>query len=78
MQYQWTMTAVSDPSPTPSTGALSLVELRRHLLRRATALSVRARIHRARGDIVSATRMSNEANRLLRVAREMGRSARGQ
>lgn len=65
------MTVLSDP--TPSTGALSLVELRRYLLRRASELAVRARTCRARGDVNAAARMSAEAARLLRVAQDMGR-----
>jgi hypothetical protein len=64
---------VDDGQGTPTSGALSLVELRRHLLRRASALSVRARVCRSRGDVASAARMSEEAARLMRVARDMGR-----
>jgi hypothetical protein len=61
--------------PTPTTGGLSRVELRRHLLRRASTLAVRAKSCRARGDVAKAARMQQEAHRLLRVARDMGRHA---
>ena len=58
--------------PTPTTSGLSVIELRRHLLRRAGALSVRAQRHRHRGDSINAARMANEAARLARIAKEMG------
>jgi hypothetical protein len=57
-----------------TTGSVSLDELRRYLLRRASRLAVRARACRTRGDVVTATRMSEEAARLLRVARDMRRA----
>lgn len=63
-----------DRGPALSTGSLSLVDLRRHLLRRASTLTARARARRARGDVAGATRLSHEAARLFRVAHDMGRS----
>jgi hypothetical protein len=62
----------TEPTPTSGSALLSLVELRRHLLRRASTLSVRARTLRARGDVAGASRAAEESARLLRVAREMG------
>jgi hypothetical protein len=73
MRYTGLMLNAHDEQPTPTTGGLSLVELRRHLLRRASILAVRAKACRARGDVANAARMSEEAGRLLRVARDMGR-----
>jgi hypothetical protein len=69
---------MADPAeehPTPTTGGLSMTELRRHLLRQASTLAVRARTCRARGDGAGAARLAAEAARLMRVAREMGRQA---
>lgn len=70
------MTTVDDPTPTSSSGALSLVDLRRQLLRRASELAVRAKACRARGEVHAAARMNAEAGRLLHVARDMGRRER--
>ena len=66
------MGAATDPTPT--TAGLSIIELRRHLLRRAGALSVRAQRQRHRGDSVNAARMANEAARLARIAKDMSGS----
>lgn len=60
----------------PSSGAigsasLSLIELRRHLIRRAGMLTQRARTLRARGDAVMARRLQAQAQRLLEMAREV-------
>lgn len=65
------MGADTEPTPMSASGMLSLVELRRHLLRRASTLSVRARTLRARGDVTGAARAAEEADRLMRVARNM-------
>jgi hypothetical protein len=56
---------------TPTTAGLSLVELRRHLIRRASALRVRARGLRARGDRLGAARLEEQSAQLIRVARDM-------
>jgi hypothetical protein len=56
---------------TPTTAGLSLVELRRHLIRRASAMRVRARGLRARGDRLAAARLEDQSARLIRVARDM-------
>lgn len=68
--------ATAEPTPTSGSAMLSLVELRRHLLRRSSVLSVRARTLRARGDVAGAARAAEESARLLRVAREMGQRGR--
>lgn len=78
------MRAPDDPSDAPrapraprrdpplGTAALSLVELRRHLIRRAGTLHVRARALKVRGDIYSAARLEEQASRLREIARDMG------
>jgi hypothetical protein len=48
-----------------------LYELRRHLIRKAGALSVKARAERIRGDRVTAARLLSQAERLRAVARQM-------
>jgi hypothetical protein len=53
--------------------ALSLLELRRHLVRRAGELSGRARVLRARGDARGAAAAAEQAARLRTVARDMER-----
>jgi hypothetical protein len=53
--------------------AFASVDLQRELLRRSSALAVRARVCRARGEVSSAARLSGEAARLRRVARDMRR-----
>lgn len=58
-------------SPTSSAG-LSLLELRRHLLRRAGELSARARGLREKGDTASALRAAQQSHRLRDVAHTMG------
>lgn len=58
-------------SPTPTTAALSLRDLRRHFIQRASAQAVRARQLRARGDVAGASRAAAESRRLLRIARQM-------
>lgn len=70
------MTTAADPTPTSGSALLSLVDLRRHLLRRSSALSVRAKTLRARGDVAGAARAAEDAHRLRRIAQDMGRSAR--
>jgi hypothetical protein len=65
-----------DATPTPTTAALSLRDLRRHLIQRSSALSVRARNLRARGDVKGASRAAAESARLLHIAREMRADAR--
>lgn len=70
------MTTAVDPTPTSGSAALSLLDLRRHLLRRSSALSVRAKALRARGDVTGAARAAEDAKRLRRIAREMGRTER--
>jgi hypothetical protein len=70
------VTTLTDRTPTSPSAALSLVDLRRHLLRQASTLSVRARTLRQRGDSVQAQRLAEESARLLRVAREMGQRDR--
>jgi hypothetical protein len=69
-------TAAADPTPTSGSALLSLVDLRRQLLRRSSVLSVRAKMLRARGDIRGAHRAADDAARLKRIAREMGRATR--
>jgi hypothetical protein len=59
-----------------NSAALSLFELRRQLLRRAGALSARARGLRRKGDSMSAARIAVESDRLLLVAKTMGENAR--
>ncbi len=67
------MTARSDNPATPTnSAALSLLELRRHLLRRAGALTARARGLRQKGDAATAARLAQESERLLNVAHTMG------
>jgi hypothetical protein len=69
------MTSTKDPTPTSPSAALSLVDLRRHMLRRASILGSRARVLRARGDTAQANRLANESARIMRIAREMGEDA---
>jgi hypothetical protein len=76
------MTLVPDDSTGATlqgSAALSLLELRRHLIRRAGELSGRARVLRARGDAKGAAAAAEQAARLRMVARDMerrrGRSA---
>lgn len=63
---------LSPSDPTPTSATLSLLELRRHLLRRASVLGVRARALRARGDHAAAARLGQEAARILQIAKKMG------
>lgn len=65
------MTTATDATPTSGSSALSLFELRRHLIKRASTLAVRARTLRGRGDIVGAGKAAQEAARLRAVARQM-------
>lgn len=65
-----------DPFPDPpeaptNTAALSLFELRRHLLRQAGVLSARARGLRGRGAGSLAKRADRESEHLVEVARSM-------
>ena len=66
------------PERPTNTAALSLLELRRHLLKRAGALSARARGLREKGHSATAARMAEESQRLRAVAHEMGNSATAQ
>ena len=61
--------------PTSSAG-LSLLELRRHLLRRAGELQARANGLRVKGASRIAAQVSSESDRLRDVARRMKESAR--
>lgn len=67
----------TDPTPTSPSALLSLLDLRRHLLRQSSTLAVRARGLRARGDVAGAQRLVMESQRLHRIAREMGQHGRG-
>jgi hypothetical protein len=59
------------PPTRPGSATLSLLDLRRHLLRRAGELIARARALRARGDSAGALRIEEQSQRLLQVARSM-------
>ena len=59
------------PEQPANSAALSLLELRRHLLRRAGVLTARARDLRDKGAEVTAARVADESERLLSVARSM-------
>lgn len=59
------------PDTPTNSAALSLLELRRHMLRRAGELSARARGLRKKGASSSAARLAVESDRLLLVARTM-------
>lgn len=63
------------PDAPANSAALSLLELRRHLLRRAGELSARARGLRKKGASSSAARLAVESDRLLLVAKTMGDAA---
>ena len=65
-------TAPDQPS---SSAALSLLELRRHLLRRAGKLEARARGLREKGAATIAAQISSESDRLRDLARRMKDSA---
>ena len=58
-----------------NTAALSLLELRRHLLKQAGMLAARARELREKGSNARAARMAEESARLRSVAHEMGNSS---
>lgn len=60
---------------TTNSAALSLLELRRSMLRRAGELSARARGLRKKGASSSAARLAVESDRLLLVARTMEENA---
>jgi hypothetical protein len=67
--------------PTPpdnpsSSAALSLLELRRHLLRRAGTLEARAQGLRDKGAERIAAQVSSESDRLRDVARRMKESSK--
>lgn len=70
------MSQTTSSNPVTGSAALSLVELRRHLIRRASALTVRARAHRMRGERVAAAKLEEQAARLRQVARDMRTQAR--
>jgi hypothetical protein len=63
---------MKDSTPTSPSAALSLIDLRRHMIRRASILGTRARALRARGDTAQAHRLADESARIMRIAREMG------
>ena len=70
------MVARRDTADAPAnSAALSLLELRRHLLRRAGELSARARGLRKKGATSSAARLAVESDRLLLVAKTMEQTA---
>jgi hypothetical protein len=54
-----------------SSGALSMAELRRQLIRRSSELAVRARTLRGRGHTAAAVRLEARARDLRRTAKEM-------
>lgn len=62
------MTEPATADDTSST-TLSLLDLRRELIRRSTASAQRARRSRARGDLRDAVRHEREAERLRAAAR---------
>lgn len=69
---------MSTPPDRPSSSAaLSLLELRRHLLRRAGTLEARARELQEKGAATIAAKMGSESDRLRDMARRMKESARG-
>ena len=59
------------PEAPDSTGALSLFELRRQMVKRAGALSARARGLQKRGARSTAARVAAESDRLVLVAKTM-------
>lgn len=62
----------SDHSTAPmTTGALSLLELRRHLVRRSGTLAARAQRLQGQGDVASAALLIAESRRLRSAARAM-------
>ena len=63
----------SPTSPDDPTGsaALSLLELRRHLLRKAGTLTARARAVRRRGGQRKAAKLALESDLLLLMAKQM-------
>lgn len=66
------MTVRTNLPPTPATtGAWSLFELRRHLVRQAGTLAARAQCLAGRGDTVRANHLAQEAERLRAMARTM-------
>lgn len=77
MMRSVTVTPCTDPTPTSPSALLSLLDLRRHLLRRSSTLAVRAKALRARGDVAGAQRLALESQRPHRIAREMGQHERG-
>jgi hypothetical protein len=60
------------PDHPSNSAALSMLELRRHLLRKAGALTVRARLVRQRGGDRKAARLAQESDLLLLMAKQMG------
>lgn len=68
---------MSTPPDRPSSSsALSLLELRRHLLRQAGTLEARARDLRQKGATTIAAHVNSESDRLRDVARRMKEAAR--
>lgn len=60
------------PDNPSSSAALSLLELRRHLLRKAGTLTARARVVRRLGGQRKAARLAQESDLLLLMAKQMG------
>lgn len=65
------MSRIDESRQALGTEQLALEDLRRHLIRRSSVLSVRARTQRSRGDTVGAARLESEALRLRTAARDM-------
>lgn len=59
---------------TATSASLSLLELRRYLLRRAAALQARARDLKEKGNNLTAARMIGESERLRNAAQTMRQS----
>ena len=68
--------ATADPKPPADTAGLSLLEMRRHLLRRAGTLGAQAQDLRRHGAQRAAARVATESDRLLSLARRMGKKER--
>jgi hypothetical protein len=62
------------PQGAPTTATLSLLELRRELLRQSAAMGVRAKALRADGQRAAAARLAAESRRLRGVAQSMRRT----
>lgn len=60
------------PDNASNSAALSLLELRRHLLRKAGTLTARSRVVRRLGGQRKAARLAQESDLLLLMAKQMG------